>query len=113
VREGVERVSPDPIPFLRACLNEDAKIARSVTDQQTVESLDAVLSIAQPDATPAGVRAIAIHVVRWDPARVLAEVAADDGSSNCASAWLPTSEFSDLVSRQETRRSWRRWFSPN
>jgi hypothetical protein len=69
-------VSPALIPFLRARLNEDAKIARSVTDQQTVESLDAALSIAQPDATPAGVRAIATHVVRWDPARVLAEVAA-------------------------------------
>lgn len=76
MREGVERVSPDPIPFLRARLNEDAKIARSVTDQQTVESLDAVLSIAQPDATPAAVRAVAVHVVRWDPARVLAEVTA-------------------------------------
>lgn len=74
--ERSEQVSPDPTPFLRARLNEDAKIARSVTDQQTVENLDAVLSIAQPDATPAGVRAIATHVVRWDPARVLAEVAA-------------------------------------
>jgi hypothetical protein len=74
--ERVEPVSPDPIPFLRTRLNEDAKIARSVTDQQAPETLGAVLTIDQPDVTPASVRAIAVHVVRWDPARVLAEVAA-------------------------------------
>jgi hypothetical protein len=80
--EGVEPVSPDHVSFLRARLNEDEQVAQG--------------AVHDPDCAGAGIWTRycgvvvgdihiydegghspeqAEHIARWDPARVLAEVA--------------------------------------
>ena len=80
----------DLVAFLRARLDEDEQVARAAIERQPYDEWDAtgatgdddaalahaeVVKIARPHPTPAA-RAIAQHIARWDPARVLAEVEA-------------------------------------
>jgi Family of unknown function (DUF6221) len=79
------------IAFLHACLDDDERVAREVSDRAPYDEWDAttaqgdddaarshaeVVGIARPHATSAA-RSIAEHIARWDPARVLAELKAD------------------------------------
>lgn len=107
--EGIEHVIPDPIPFLRARLNEDEQAVQATTAgpwRWENEEFDGepCLHTSEftdhgPDLQGTGLdvkgnpiivigsfgydangllikRPDAMHIVRWDPARVLAEVVA-------------------------------------
>lgn len=73
-------MSADLVTWFRACLDEDAELAQQIVDR------DAWHGIHVDSAT-----VVATHINRWDPARVLAEVAAkrellalhDDGGRDC------------------------------
>ncbi|MFH8405550.1 DUF6221 family protein [Streptomyces sp. NPDC018019] len=83
-------MSADLVEFIRARLGEDGEAARATTERQPYTEWDAVgagddsdsrlshwevVKIACPHPTPAA-KAIAVHIARHDPARVLAEVEA-------------------------------------
>lgn len=61
----------DLIAFLRAQLDEDERVAKALDPQRHRDLATEVLSTAKP-----GAHLHALHVARWDSARVLAEVEA-------------------------------------
>jgi hypothetical protein len=106
-------VTDDLVAFLRARLDEDEQVAealRGVRFHAYEEGGDDGWAIeSDPDGDPGaivGERALAEHIARWDPARVLAEVTAKRRIISLFSHASPHSVMSGQAEREDFRNGW-------
>lgn len=101
----------DLVTWLRACLDDDERVAREVSEKAPYDEWDAagaqgeddaalsnweVIRIARPYNRP-DARSVAEHIARWDPARVLADIEAKRRILDAFETW----QREDLEARED------------
>jgi hypothetical protein len=70
-------VSADLVTWIRACLDEDERVAKNTLAEHWTVTENSVWGDDEFDQVcRTSVDEEAVHIARWDPARILAEVAA-------------------------------------